>query len=302
MSKRSVFLFLFFVNVAWTQSSVLDRFLVQGQIFVQFGAPINALGFKTHLHWIHDFIEIGGGVQSKFYFSGLGPKGIFLENRLQLDAKLVWGGVQERNPIFMHSLFNHTGKAYSLAYAHFWYWDSRNTAQRSGAWATQLGRAFVYFENDLFAGQGRDRFRTGTLQVMFMDSLNLWRLNTRIWTGETHDAQVIESEKCPSYRGYKDLSESLYGTSSNGIFSLGYYRAGSFQPVGFELGIDHEWVRHFFQNKLVHDFPYVLKKNPNRNRHLPMLDTNGLPYLGLENQKIRKVRWVVQGSWGFIEE
>ena len=301
MFKLQFFIFLFFTNVAWTQNTGLGRLAVQGQITLQIGAPINAIGFKTHLHWIHDFIEIGAGVQSKLYFSGLGPSGLFFENRLQLDAKLVWGNTIERNPAFMHSLYNQNEKAYSLAYAHLWYWDTRNTAQRSGAWASQLGNFFIYFENDLFAGQGRDRFRTGTLQVMYMDSLNLWRLNTRIWTGETRGAQVIESEKHPSYRGYIDLSESLYGTSSNGIFSLAYYRAWSFQPIGIELGIDHEWVRHFFQNKLVHDFPYVLKKNPDRNRHLPMLDTDGLPYLGLENQKIRKVRWVVQGTWGFAE-
>ena len=301
MSKYFFLFLLFCSTLSWTQSSVLGRVAVQGQITLQLGAPINALGFKTHLYWIQDFIEIGGGVQSKFYFSGLGPKGMFFENRWQLDAKLVWGGVQERNPVFMHSLFNHTGKAYSLSYAHFWYWDSRNTAQRSGAWATQLGRAFVYFENDLFAGQGRDRFRTGTLQVMFMDSLNLWSLNTRIWTGETRGAALIEAENYPSYRGYKDLSKSLYGTSSNGIFSLGYYRAGSFQPVGFELGIDHEWVRHFFQNKLVHDFPYIVKKNPERNRHLPMLDTEGLPYIDSSKQNLRKPRLVIQGIWGFVE-
>lgn len=301
MPKYFFLLALFVFNDLRSQNPAFGRLAIQGQLTLQIGTPINAIGFKTQLHWVQDYFELGCGVQSKFYVSGLGPRGLFFENRLQLDAKLVWGKEQYRNPLFMHSLFNQSNKAYSLSYAYFWYWDTRHTSQRSGAWAMQLGRTFVYFENDLFAGQGRDRFRTGTLQLMYMDSLNLWSLNTRIWTGETRGAAVIEAESYPSYRGYKDLSKSLYGTSSHGILSLSYYRALSIQPIGLELGIDHELVRHFFQNKLVHDFPYIVKKNPDRNRHLPMLDTKGLPYIDSSKQNLRKPRLVFQGISGFLE-
>lgn len=266
---------------------------------MQFGVPINSVSVKTHLHYVYEHFEIGAGLQSKIFFSGLGPQGLFFENRMQVDAKLVWGRNFTRNPQFMHAMFNNSSKANSLGYAYFWYWDTRETSQRSGAWSAEIGNSFVYFENDLFAGQGRDRFRTGTLRFMYRDSLNIWSLNTRIWTGETRGAKIVESSNYKSARGYKDLSNTRYGTYSNGIFSLGYHRATNFLPIGIELGVDDERIRDLFQNKLIHDFPYFIKRNPARNRHLPMLDKDGLPFIDTSKQQIRKTKFVFQANFGF---
>lgn len=295
---RVIFLFLCFV-ITKVSASNQPRFVVQGQLTFKIGAPINSLGFKTHVALVHPFAELGAGVQSNFHFSGLGPRGWFFENRLQLDAKLVWGKTHFRNPVFFHAMFNNSQKRYSLSYAHYWYWDTRNTTQRSGAWASEIANVFVYFENDLFAGQGRDRFRTGTLQLMYRDSLNLWSANTLIWTGETRGAKVMKDARYLSSRGYLDLSEQLYGKSSHGIFSLSYQRAFSLQNFGVELGIDDERIRHFFQNKLVHDFPYFSKHSHLHNRHLPMLDQEGNPFIDSNSQKLRKTKWVVQGLGGW---
>jgi len=198
----------------------------------------------------------------------------------------------------MNPLFQFTDKRNSLGYAYYWFLDTRETSQRSGAWLLQIDRAYVYFENDLFAGQGRDRFRTGTLQLLYMDSIQQIALNMRMWTGETRGAKVIENSTYPSSRGYKDLSNSLYGKNSSGILSVSYTRSFEFLPLSFELGIDDERIRHFFQNKLIHDFPYLLKTNPMRNRHLPMLDEHGLPYADSKTQEIRKSRLVFLGQVG----
>ncbi len=284
------------------ESKTLFQPIVQAQVTVKLGKPVNALGFKAHLHLVHPYFEVGVGVQSNLFLRGLGPKGHYFENRLQWDAKLVWGDEFYRNPLFFHALFNHSQKRYSLAYAHYFYWDSRNTSQRSGAWSSELGRIFLYFENDLFASQGRDRFRTGTLQIAFRDSLNYFQVNARFWTGETRGAPSAQYAYKNMSRAYKNLSEQLYGKESNGILSLSYQRAQHLAPFGLELGIDDERIRHFFQNKLIHDFPYAWKKNLVRNKHLPMLDQLGQPYLDPATQRKKKATLVIQGTWGFDEK
>ncbi len=291
--------FFTFLLVCVTQLVVSQSgFGFQTQLTLQIGAPINAIGMQTNFFYAHNHFQLGTGWQAKCYISGLGPKGMFIENRFHLSGNVAWGKTREINRQFMNPLFQFTDKRNSLGYAYYWFLDTRETSQRSGAWLMQIDRTFVYFENDLFAGQGRDRFRTGTLQLIYMDSLQQIALNMRMWTGETRGAKVIQNSTYPSARGYKDLSESLYGKHSHGILSVSYARSFDFSPISVELGIDNEHIRHFFQNKLIHDFPYFLKTNPMRNRHLPMLDENGLPYLDPKTQKLRKTKWLINGGIG----
>ena len=174
MSRFFFIISFFFVFGAAAQVQNISRDLsFQVQLTFQIGSPINQLGFQYHLNYAHRFAELGAGVQSKIYFSGLGPKGLWMENRASLTARLVWGDSFYRNPQFMNPLFNVSNRSSSIAYAYYWYLDSRNTSQRSGAWAFQLNRVMASFENDIFGGQGRDRFRTGTFHLMYFDSLNL---------------------------------------------------------------------------------------------------------------------------------
>lgn len=292
-------LFLLLALVLHTHKGISQNgFGFQTQLTLQLGAPINAIGMQTNFFYSHKHFQLGTGWQAKFYFTGLGPKGMFIENRFHLSGNVAWGKTRQINRQFMNPLFQFTDKRNSLGYAYYWFLDTRETSQRSGAWLLQIDRAYVYFENDLFAGQGRDRFRTGTLQLLYMDSIQQIALNMRMWTGETRGAKVIENSTYPSSRGYKDLSNSLYGKNSSGILSVSYTRSFEFLPLSFELGIDDERIRHFFQNKLIHDFPYLLKTNPMRNRHLPMLDEHGLPYVDSKTQEIRKSRLVFLGQVG----
>lgn len=291
--------FLFLLLLLTQQIGIAQNgFGFQAQLTLQLGAPINAIGMQTNFFYAHNHFQLATGWQAKIYASGLGPKGLFIENRLHVSGNLSWGKNREVNRHFMNPLFQFTDKAYSLGYAHYFFWDTRETSQRSGAWLLQIDRTFIYFENDLFAGQGRDRFRTGTLQLMYMDSVQQISINMRMWTGETRGAKVIENSTYPSSRGYKDVSESLYGKHSHGILSVSYARSFDLSPINFELGIDDERIRHFFQNKLIHDFPYFLKTNPMRNRHLPMLDENGLPYVDSNTQRLRKPKLIIQGGIG----
>lgn len=279
-------------------SHAQNGFGFQTQLVFQIGSPINAVGMQTNFFYAHNHVQVGTGWQAKIYATGLGPKGLFVEHRFHLSGHLSWGKNREVNRQFVNPLFQFTDKRNSLGYAYYWYWDTRKTSQNSGAWLLQIDRAFVYFENDLFAGQGRDRFRTGTLELIYMDSIQQIALSMRMWTGETRGAEIVENSTYSSTRGYKDLSRSLYGKHSHGILSLRYARQFDFSPIALELGIDNEHIRHFFQNRLIHDFPYFLKTNPMRNRHLPMLDDQGNPFLEPNSQRLRKTKLVLQGHLG----
>lgn len=303
MSKQLFFWLVFYYQPLWSQSTnKIVQLFVQQQIVLQIGSPINAASIKTHLHLVNQYFELGSGIQTKLLFSGLGPKGTFIENRFQVDAKVVWGQHANRNPMFLHAMFNNSDKSNSLGYAYFWYWDTRQTSQLSGAWSMELGPYFIYFENDLFAGQGRDRFRTGLFQLMYREPRQIWGINARIWTGETVNATNIKNTKNTSSKAYKNLSNTLYGKHSNGILSISYHNAQGFQPVGIELGIDHERIRHFLQNKVIHDFPYFKHTNRDKNKYLPMLDREGLPFIDCNTQELRRPKIVLQATWGFSSE
>lgn len=278
-----------------------NNLILQTKVSIQIGAPFSFIGLNSHIRYAQPHFELGVGFQSKFYYSGLGPKGSYFENRTQLDAKILWGKTTERNPLFLSSFFNQSNKDFSLSYAYFLYWDTRNTSQNSGAWSTELGKMFIYFENDLFAGQGRDRFRTGTLQFIYRDSMNLFSLNTRIWTGETRGAKAMSGDSYFANQGYKDLRDMLFGKFSNGIVSVSFFRALELTPIGIEIGIDNEKVRNIFQNKLAHDLPRSVNKNKLKNLHLPMLDQDGNPYTRKDAQMLRKPRLVAHGIIGFME-
>jgi hypothetical protein len=300
MYKYLLFWLAIHYPILWSQTSnEIIRLFVQQQIVLQIGAPINSVAIKTHLHLVNQHVEFGAGTQTKLFFSGLGPKGTFFENRLQLDAKVVWGQYVESNPMFLHAMFNRSNKSNSLCYAYYWYWDTRRTSQASGAWSMELRNYFVYFENDLFAGQGRDRFRTGSLQILFREPKQIWGIKARIWTGETANAPILDNKTHPTAKPYKNLSSTLYGKYSNGILSISYHNAQGFQPIGAEIGIDDERIRHFLQNKIVHDFPYSKQKKIDRNKYIPMLDREGLPFIDDSTQKLRRPKIVLQASWGF---
>ncbi len=81
-----------------------------------------------------------------------------------------------------------------------------------------------------------------------------------------------------------------YGNYSNGLLSLQVQQdLGYGQSVRADAGIDAEQVRHVFQNKLIHDFAFIPAKwvNP-KSSHVPMLDTEGNPYLFQPKQEVRK--------------
>lgn len=276
---------LFFQQCAFSQFR--NNFGLQVALKLRLGTHINNIGIGFNAYWLTPYFQANLGSTFSLYANGLGPKGSFIENRAHAGLILLAGKNEQGTNQFFSPFFHQSNHNFALGYTYLYYWDNRKTTQFSGAFYAQVYQFSLLFENDLFGGFGRDRFRTAKITVYWKDSLNLAKMNINLWTGETRGADKISNTGYPSKAGYKNLSKMLYGKSSNGILSFGYRRALMFQQsLGIDIGVDAEQIRHFFQNKLTHDL-LTSRKNKN-NPHYPMLMENGMPYLFLKGQKVRK--------------
>jgi hypothetical protein len=288
----------------WLPTLFLCAFFAQGQthrfgfhtsVILQVGTPINRIGVGISGYWLTPFSQLNIGNQSTIYFSGYGPRQSYFENRSNLAVIGLFGKGELRSTTYFGELHHHSSKNAAFGYSYLVYWDTRGTAQTSGAFGMQFHQYSFAFENDAFGFQGRDRFRTGRLTAAYLDSTFQLQLQSIIWTGESRGGQRQHDANYPGKFGYKDLSNTYLGKYSHGLLTLGAKHILPFnQLAGAEIGIDHERIRHFFQNRLVHDFRFS-KKNPSRmNPHYPMLQKDGSPYLFKEEQHIRKGKPVIQ--------
>lgn len=180
------------------------------------------------------------------------------------------------------------GVAYELSY----FLNNIGTRQTLGAFSFRFNHFALLFQNDLFANfEGRDRFRTGAIAVGYVDAYTSIWLKNLIWTGETRclNRTLVRDSQYPSKIGYKNIAECPYGKISHGILALQLNHSFSnWLNVGGAIGIDHEKIRHVFQNKVIHD----VFKNP----HIPMLDDENLLYLFKDDQRIRPGRFFFELS------
>jgi len=172
-----------------------------------------------------------------------------------------------------------------LGYAYLWYYDNVGTRQSSGAFRGEYLGHSLYFENDFFAGKGKDRYRTAMLFYRYRN--NNWSINSGIilWTGETSGLQIREHSFNGKAFFYKDLSASAYGKTAHGIFFSGCRYGVSGQSLGIDVGIDSERIRNLCQNTIAHNSLWHRKK-PQRACRYPMLDASGYPRI--HGQPIRE--------------
>lgn len=264
-----------------------NGFGVTGGIHLNVGTHFNRIGFQVNAYYLNTFVQANTGFYGSFNAPWKAPKENHFEGQWYLGINFYWG----QDSIDRY-LINETGlnsdAPWGLGYYFTRYWDTRNTGQNSGGFNFYLHRFNLSTENDLFAGEGRDRFRTGALQLGFWYGDFYFSYMAQMWTGETRGAPRILPDETvyPGTGGYKDLSDSYLGKTSQGIAALRVnYRLPFAQNVRTEIGIDAEQIRHFFQNKLIHDPASTLERP---NPHYPMLQKNGCPYLMNGENEIRK--------------
>lgn len=256
-------------------------------IHLNLGTHFNRIGFQVNLYYYHTLAQANAGFYGSFNRPFKDPKEKFLEGQFYLGAQFYWGNDSIDRYLINETTLN-SNAPWGVGYYYTWYLDNRKTSQNSGGFSLQLHRFNIATENDLFAGEGRDRFRTGALQIGYWYEGFFFSYITQMWTGETRGVPRISGSETdyPANGGYKNLSESVFGKNSHGIAALRVnYRLPFAQNVRADIGVDAEQIRHFFQNKLIHDLASTEK---NANPHYPMLQKNGTPYLFNKEETIRK--------------
>lgn len=259
------------------------------------GTHSTRVGLTISGHFNYSFVQLNVSNFANFNLFGYGKRTKYLESRTAIGIVLL-GGKRNNTPNFQYdALFHNTMYAYGLGYNYLWYHDNAKTTQRSGGWALHIKSFSLLLENDVFGGQGKDRFRTGHLSLTYRHQWTKFTVGLNIWTGETANSywQKIPMTKCPS--GFRLLEDLPYGTKSHGILYLGVtQKMPYFSNVYGRIGIDSERVRHAFQNRLMHDLIFLPKCFPRNTPHYPMLDQEGCPTF--EKSKVRKSKLYLQGG------
>ena len=298
VAKTITLFFLFFsLNQAISQTFTNERFGASVGLFFNVGTTVNRIGFTGAGYYLSDFVQLNLQLRGNYNITTYGPRPAIhgWEFVGSLGAVLGFGPPTPIDHSFLSPISNQTTRFYAVAYAYNVYFDQMETSERSGTIGLHIHRFSLATENDALSGELSDRFRTGGLLLSYRTDETEWSINTLLWTGDAQSegVQKITETQYPSRYGYKDLSEGKYGKFSHGILTAQVKQQlpyGQFAQAN--IGIDSEWVRHVFQNKLIHDMYFIPKGWVKvRNPHYPMLDTEGKPYLFLPSQKVKKSRF-----------
>lgn len=240
------------------------------------GTHNNSIGININTFYQDKFFQINNGATFHLYHKNIGQRKKFREARLHTGLVLL-GGKKGNEIDFLFDGLNHqTPFNYGLGYNYLWYFDNTGTSQLSGGWSIHAKKLSFYLENDVFGGQGKDRFRTAHFQLAVKTKEYRISAGLNLWTGETKESkwEKVSFDKCPS--GFRLLEETPYGRTSHGILYGGItYRLPYQQQMHFKVGIDSENIRHAVQNRLIHDLIFLPEKIERKTPHYPRLDDHG---------------------------
>jgi hypothetical protein len=251
---------------------------LQVGISADIGTHINQIGLKVQGYYTSEFIQFNLGNQIRFNSSNLGGRKNYVTQRINTGIALFGGEKNSRPQLILDGLNHQSQHDYAIAYNYLWYTDNAGTSQRSGGFGLHIKQISFYVENDLFSGTGGDRFRTSHASVSYHDDLYNFSLNTQLWTGDTRGTRLLNTVDSMYIIGYKDLSTTQYGRSSNGILSVGFdYQIIYGNHFSAVAGIDSERVRHGLQNRFMHNKKFIPMRWRKPNVNYPMLNSDGYP-------------------------
>ncbi|MGM0477636.1 MAG: polymorphic toxin type 23 domain-containing protein [Bacteroidota bacterium] len=266
------------VHSAWSQQWLNNNWGVQAGASISLGSHMQKLGFRIQAYGVWEFAQFNIGNQTYYNFKGLGQRKKFWENKLSFGTVFLGGKRNTSVRFIFDGLMHQTKYDYALGYNYIFFTDNAGTSQQSGGFGLHVKAFSLLIENDIFAGKGRDRFRTSHASFHYFDTNYHVGVTTHMWTGETNGTRLKNTPDSIYQTGYKDLRSTPYGTTSHGILSVtGDYLLDYGNRVGGSIGIDHERVRHVLQNKIMHDKPFIPKKWRDPNVNYPMLDKEGHP-------------------------
>lgn len=282
---------LFSTSTYWSQTFIAKYVNLQAQLILSLGTHQTALGIQLKGGVNYQFVQLNAHSRVTYNLFNLGHRKKYVECRnglglafytkdtLQLNTMNYWGIANQLSP-----------RTYGIGYGYLWYYDKLGTSQRSGVWSFNTLYFNCNFENDIFAGQGKDRFRSGHLQFGYRTNYGDFSAGIQIWTGETRQAPWIKDSTSYMPNGYRDLSLLPFGKTSHGIVYVGYSNTLSFnQIVAGRIGWDSEQNRHLFQNKLSHDLVLMPKSMKRHTPHYPRLGVGGMPVFSRKDVRKTKV-------------
>ncbi|MEY3235955.1 MAG: hypothetical protein RI883_56 [Bacteroidota bacterium] len=291
---KKIFLLLFLIPLySFGQTFKADKFGLSVGLLINVGTHVNNIGISLNSYYQDHFYQINAGSTITFNKTSYGKRKNFWESRNSLGL-LILGGKKEMLPDFqLNSLLHNSTSNYGLGYNYIWYFDNIKTSQLSGGWGIHLKSFSLLLENDIFGGQGKDRFRTGHITMNYRMKDFKVTAGLNIWTGETANSTWNKGtfDKCPS--GYRELENLPYGKTSHGILYGGLtYNLGYGQFTSMRIGVDSEKIRHSFQNRMMHDLIFLPKQIERKTPHYPRLDEFGCPVF--EDSSVRKSKFYYQ--------
>ncbi|PKR80900.1 hypothetical protein CW751_06945 [Brumimicrobium salinarum] len=269
---------VFYATTSSAQKWTNESWGVQVGLSANLGTHITHVGLKIQGYYSYDFIQFNLGNHIRFNNTHLGKRKNFVTQRINTGVVLK-AGKKSIAPQLIFDGLNHQSKSsLAIAYNYLWYFDNIGTSQRSGGWGIHIQQFSFLIENDIFAGSGRDRYRTSYAGIAYHDDLYNISLNTQLWTGDTRGTPLLNTPDSIYQKGYKDLSSTHYGKTSHGILSIGIdYEIIYGNHASLVVGIDGEKIRNGLQNKFMHDKKFIPKKWRKPNVNYPMLNIYGMP-------------------------
>jgi Bacterial toxin 23 len=265
-------------------------------VIIQYGTHVQKIGFMAGGYLGYYNAQINSHVLVNKCFKNIGPSGKFLE--LQFRNTVLLGFEKATANYDTLSFFNSLTylQQYNMhiAYAFNMYKDNRGTNQNTGTIKMGYKHLAISTENDAFAFSAWDRFRTGSITISFNNKYFYVANNYILFTGQANLQPTIIDTNYNSKYGYVNMREAKFGASSNGIAQLNFgVSLPYYQNINASIGIDDERVRHFFQNKLIHDNILIHALNPKaHNPHIPMLATDGKAFLKKNKQLLKPLKWL----------
>lgn len=285
-----VFYFLFITSIQ-AQTFSGKKYGLNIGLLLATGTHFDRVGISGNGFYASKSYQINPGLKVYYNFKNIGPLKKYFEFAFSIGSIISFGKNDSVKNLFVTAVGNQTIKRNSVGYAFNYYLNRISTSQATGTLSLQLGKFQFIGEDDLFAGGIRDEFRTGSFLAQYRDKSFQYGIN--FFTGWTGKRGVHTSDpNYPSRNGYMDMSYSLYGNVSAGLFSAQIQYAAPYgQIIQSNIGVDAEQVRNLVQNKLVHRLFFSPKKTRWRGgSDLPMIDSEGKMYLFKKDQKIRPVK------------
>lgn len=309
---RSFLMFVLMVACVWSAQAQMPQPLEFGQGFggqigvsFGFGSHRSRVGFIAKLFYAHEHVQVNLDMGAWYCGETLGSERSTWEGMLKLGIVGTWGKKDSlRNP-FLHEVSNQTRRRFAAGYSYNWYFNQIKTSQFTGTFGMQFDRVRFLFENDFLAFQSQDKYRTGAMGLWYRQGN--WEVGAyhAAWTGDPYtNAEWIKNKDAEhpfrSRFGYIDMSNAPYGDKSVGALAVQvrYLVPVIGQILDLHAGVDAEQIRNAFQNRLIHDSPVLpINWGKNGNPHIPMVCTDGKPYLYRPEQRIRKPRPLLQLGW-----